>query len=456
MPCASAAGAPALAAGSHAIPLVVGVGVACAVSLAGVAALLLRPHPGPPPPAAAAPSAAATSAVDTNAPALAAGPTLPPSEPHRVFHIGGTGGLRRFAELPPLIPGDEIAVAAGTYHDSALWRFSLDARHPVWVHGPPDGGAIIDGAGLPLDGVWPNHRALFQIEGGCMRISNLVFRNAHNGHNAGGLWLSQGAQGDIEACTLTANDIGLQVTNGDGVDLTDCRISGNGIDPNIAAPNITAYECGHLRLTHCDLTDSIGENLWSTATSTTLIGCRIARSQNAEIVIAAPEHPTPVGASWIIDSVITTAAARRGNQSFVLECLAPGASLGLINDTILLGAAEQVLVTSAAETRITALDCIVSGSNRYAQGPGAWSGAGNALAYGPPPDGLTPGSPDLARRVLELVGSTAPECLQLPGGIAPARWTWSAGAEPDLSLLRGLSEQAWPIGAGAWPVGPGP
>ncbi len=428
----ASAGATVLAAGGGASVLfAAGCTAALVVGLgAGTWSLQHRPTAHPPLPA---PQAAAS------APA--------PHHPGRVFHLGGEGGLARFADLPPLQPGDVVELRAGTYIDAHRFLEDGSASDPITITGPEQGTAHILGDGLLLDGDRGRPRGLVQVEGAHYRIANLTMSGARNGHNAAGVLQLKARDCQVQDCVVQDCDVGIGATYGDGIDAVDCTGPHNGLAADQHAHNLVAYECDRVRLIRCTVVDALGENLWSTATDHELVDCLIGNSDGGEIDIAIPEHPMPMGSTMIRGTAIVGKAQRANNAGYFLRVIGPGRELVLINDALVAGSGLQRLVEGGSGTSVTAVDSLFAGTLDVAVGQASWRGAGDAFQLGCLlPQGMVSAGnapPVPASDLLHWAQS-----VRLPGGVDPAGFTWPDG-RPLLLPARDAADAAgWWIGAG--------
>lgn len=452
---------------SPAIQVMVGVGTGTGVVLgaggaawlgatslmlaAAVGAAVVLSHASHARPFVSAPATAATKAAVPPSPAVA----------HRVLHVGGADGVAHFADLPPLRPGDVVAVAAGIYQEAVRCTVDGTAEAPITITGPVSGEAVLQGAGLVLDGVFPRTRALLEISGSHYRIRRLHLTGARNGHNAAGLRLLRARDIEMDGCRVDGCDIGFAATYGDGIDARGCLLVGNGVPGDGTGPNIVVNGSRALRLQACRVTDAVGENIWSNARTLVLEQCLIAASGGGEIDVlppAADAEPEPAGGpevSVIRRCVLWGSAHRPTNAKRFLVHDGPQRHLLLLQDVLEAGSTSQVLV-QAPTGAVLALNCCFTGSPLIASGAARWLGGGNALASGAslplgcgpailaPPVPAAP--PDRLAQALGWTEGPPPR-----GGVDVTGWAWADGVPcPLLAAAQPAAEARSPANP-PWP-----
>lgn len=189
--------------------------------------------------------------------AIAAGIDLrvrPLGSPAGTVHQVAAGA--RWPDLAKLQPGDVIELAAGTH--AGAWRLTASgtALRPIVVRGAGMEATALDASGASTSGERNGPRAVLQVDGRHVVVSDLSLRGARNtAANAAGLRLLGGADAiTLRGCRIDGCDIGVFADSGPGDLLVeDCVIVGNGT----ASP---------VRTTH---------NLKLANRSSTVRGCRI-------------------------------------------------------------------------------------------------------------------------------------------------------------------------------------
>jgi hypothetical protein len=308
---------------------------------------------------------------DDTAVEVAAGGTLRISAtgalvPTRLLRVDEAGPIRRFADLPPLQPGDTVVVAAGVHRDR--WRLAVSgtAERPITVRGEP--GTIVDGAGIELDG-GAEPRALIEVTGEHCELDGLTLRNARNHEgNAAGIRVFGVGQAVIRDCAARDCDAGIYIHDVGEAQVERCALVGNGSPgPGGAAfGNLVAERLARLGLRWCELSDARrGDNLWSGATENDIAYCRIARADNAEIDLISAGGASARGGT-ILGCLIEAKAERPGNRVRLIAFGgADGGRLALVNDTIVSGLPQaQVIEAASPRCSVSLRDCIVAGQAR--------------------------------------------------------------------------------------------
>jgi hypothetical protein len=320
---------------------------------------------------------------------LAAVPAKP--QVGRLLRVGSGRDFARFADLPPLAPGDVVEVAPGTYHEFLRVDVAGTAECPITVRGI--GEAIIDGTGLELSGL--HSRALVQIAADHCIVEGLRLNGARTPHgNASGVRLMNAATATVRDCEVSGSDLGINIHDCGAVEIERCNLVGNGTPRDGGSgANIYAERLERLSITSCRITDARGNNISSGARWTEIASSWIADGGNAEIDLLSPSSGSEQPHSGlIIGCRIQASAQRTGTRT---RCVAfgnsVGGSLSLVNSTFISALPRIIYIAAATPScSVLAYNCIFSGrAAGLVSGTTALSGSANWIVEGcPTPPGL--------------------------------------------------------------------
>lgn len=205
-----------------------------------------------------------------------------------------------FTKIENAGAGDIVEIAPGTYRFRVRLSNHGTESEPIIIRAlDPDNPPVFDLGGDwcgDWPGSWSNNRAIFHIDGSFYKISDIVFRGAHqaaNSADASGI-RSVGAQNiTVQNCLFEYNDNGVQGT-GENILYEFCEFRYNGKtngQTGDAAHNIYTHG-GTFTFCYCYIHDPLeGQNIHSRSRYMLVKSCLIeyARSYTADIMVDGNE-----------------------------------------------------------------------------------------------------------------------------------------------------------------------
>lgn len=306
------------------------------------------------------------------------------------FQVGPTRAYHTVGSLPALNPGDVVEIDPATYNEVKRWTRSGTAVSNIVVRGVGASRPLFDATGLRVDGAMPNPRAVFQIEGDCITVENIEFKNARNGDNGAGIRVTSGDNVTVRNCKITACDMGIMCDNNSNFLIESSEIAFNGT-PLYDGYSHNLYLGGiSATLRFCYIHDSQnGQNFKSRAHYTELLYNYIADSQDGEIGLVDARETTTVNSHAVmIGNIVISKPRRSGYNSgrFIQFGQDSGqqhlGTLFAFNNTFIAGDGRvQFLSANATGSTVVAVNNIfygsgnivgalgggISGSNNWAQ-----------------------------------------------------------------------------------------
>lgn len=375
---------------------------------------------------------------------------LPASARATTYEVGSGKAHATVASLPKLSPGDVVEISPGTYNEVKRWTDSGAAGSPITIRGVGTTRPIFDATGKTVDGVLPNPRAVFQIEGGHVIVENLEFRNARNGDNGAGIRVAGDEANDVVVrnCKIHDCDMGLMNVS-DNLLIDACEISGNGTPLYDGYSHNLYLGGGKVTLQYSYIHDSQnGQNVKSRAHYTELLYNYIVDSQDGEVgLVDAAETETPNSNAVMIGNVVVSKPRKSGYNSSRFVWFgqdgggAHAGTLHVLNNTFVAGDSRITFLgaDAAAGASLLATNNIFGGSDGIA-GAGPISGSNNCVpksASVPPAFTATvkadpPGFVDGAGRNYHLMASSP--CRDT-GATAPSYKDGSGATQSGVPLF---------------------
>ncbi|HJZ87668.1 MAG TPA: hypothetical protein VKN99_20980, partial [Polyangia bacterium] len=306
------------------------------------------------------------------------------------YQVGAGMPYPTLASLPRLVPGDVVEINPGTYNEVKRWTDSGAVGNPITIRGVGSARPVIDASGRSVDGVLPNPRAVFQIEGGNIVIENLELVNARNGDNGSGIRVTGSGAVNvvIRGCKIDNCDMGIMSDGNDNLLIDASEIASNGTS-SFSGYSHNLYLGGQkTTIQYSYIHDSLyGQNVKSRGHYTELLYNFIADSQDGEVgLVDAAETSAPNSNAVMIGNVVVSKPRMSGwnNGRFVWfgqdQGGAHNGTLYLINNTFMAGDARIYFVdANASGASIVASNNIFYNSNTITGGNGPLSGSNNCV-----------------------------------------------------------------------------
>ena len=145
------------------------------------------------------------------------------------YHVSPTGPISSLKTIVnSLQPGDVVEVEPGTYNEVMRILCNGTVEKPITIRGVGETRPVFDATGLNVNGVMPNPRAVFQIEGANIILENIEFRNARNGDNGSGIRLLNSTNAVVRDCKISYCDMGMMGGDRNVALIESCDIGFNG------------------------------------------------------------------------------------------------------------------------------------------------------------------------------------------------------------------------------------
>lgn len=233
------------------------------------------------------------------------------------YQVGPTRTYHTVAALPPLTAGDTVEIDPATYNEVKRWTVSGTAVKPIVIRGVGGSSPIFDATNQVVDGVLPNPRAVFQIEGNYITLENLEFRDARNGDNGAGIRVTGGHNVTVTNCRITFCDMGIMSDNDSNLLVTASEIASNGTSLYDGFSHNFYLGGNSATIQFCYIHDSLyGQNFKSRAHYTELLYNYIADSQDGEVgLVDAAETATTNSHSLMIGNIVISKPRLSGYNS---------------------------------------------------------------------------------------------------------------------------------------------
>jgi hypothetical protein len=178
--------------------------------------------------------------------------------------------------------GDRITIAAGTYHECAVWR----ANH-LTIEGPgTNPGVVITGDACMGKG-------LFVTIGDDITVRNITFKGARVSDLNGAGIRGEGTNLTVEGARFIDNQNGILAAGvaSSKILIRDSYFEGNGTCERACAHGIYVGQAGLLRVEHTTFVDTVqGHHIKSRALRTEIVDCNISDGDqgNASFLIDVP------------------------------------------------------------------------------------------------------------------------------------------------------------------------
>lgn len=290
-----------------------------------------------------------------------------------VYQVGPGRPYSSVGGLPALNAGDVVEIDSGTYPEVRRWRNSGTATNPIVIRGVGNSRPVFDAAGLTVDGVLPNPRAVFQVEADHITFENLEFKNARNGDNGAGLRITAGNHVTVRNCRITLCDMGMMSDNQSNLVVEASEIASNGTSLYDGFSHNLYLGGNSATVRFCYIHDSLyGQNFKTRAHYTELLYNFIADSQDGEVgLVDAAETAGANSHAVMIGNVVISKPRLSGYNSgrFVQFGQDGGGqhngTLFVFHNTFIAGDGRiQFLSANAGGSRIEARNNIFAGSDR--------------------------------------------------------------------------------------------
>ncbi len=315
------------------------------------------------------------------------------------YQVGPNRAYRTIGGLPALNPGDAVEIDPATYNEVKRWTRSGTAANPIVIRGVGDSRPVFDAAGLTVDGVLPNPRAVFQVEANYITLQNLEFRNARNGDNGAGLRVTSGNNVTVTSCRITQCDMGIMSDHNNNLVIESSEIASNGTALYDGFSHNFYLGGTNTTVRFCYIHDSLyGQNFKTRGHYTELLYNYIADSQDGELgLVDAAETAAANSHAVMIGNIVVSKPRLSGYNSsrFIQFGQDSGGqhngTLFAFNNTFVAGDGRiQFLTANAAGAGIIAANNIFSSSGTITGTPGTGiSGSNNwAQSTGTIPSGF--------------------------------------------------------------------
>jgi len=266
-----------------------------------------------------------------------------------------------------------VEIDPATYNEVKRWRNSGTAASPIVIRGVGASRPVFDAAGLIVDGVLPNPRAVFQVEASFLVLENLEFKNARNGNNGAGLRITGGNHVTVRDCRITFCDMGIMSDSQSNLVIEASEVASNGTSLYDGFSH-NFYLGGHsATIRFCYIHDSLyGQNFKTRAHYTGLFHNFIADSQDGEVgLVDAAETAAANSHAVMIGNIVISKPRLSGyNSGRFIQFGQDGGgqrngTLFAFNNTFIAGDSRiQFLSANAAGARIEARNNVFFGSDR--------------------------------------------------------------------------------------------
>jgi hypothetical protein len=178
--------------------------------------------------------------------------------------------------------GDRVTIAAGTYHECAVWR-----ANRLTIEG------IGTNPGVVITGNSCMGKGLFVTVGNDITVRNITFKGARVSDLNGAGIRGEGINLTVEGARFIDNQNGILAAGvaSSKILIRDSYFEGNGTCEGACAHGIYVGQAGLLRLEHTTFVDTIqGHHIKSRALRTEIVDCNIADGDqgNASFLIDVP------------------------------------------------------------------------------------------------------------------------------------------------------------------------
>ncbi|MCD6364666.1 MAG: hypothetical protein J7M14_02200 [Planctomycetes bacterium] len=230
------------------------------------------------------------------------------------YTVGPTQGLKSIVNR--LTPGDTVRLMPGTYREVMKIQCNGTAAEPITILGL--GNVVFDGAGLNVDGVGANPRAVLQIEGANIIIDNIEIKNASNNHNGSGIRMVYSSNTIIRNVNINNCDMGIMGGNDDYTLIENSDIGFNGtVHYNGYSHNMYMSGAGTVEVRGCYIHDApYGQNFKSRAHYNELWYSWISDSNEGEIgpVDGGTDTSVPNSNFLMVGNTVISKDDRTGNH----------------------------------------------------------------------------------------------------------------------------------------------
>ncbi|MGC9329340.1 MAG: right-handed parallel beta-helix repeat-containing protein, partial [Candidatus Hinthialibacter sp.] len=220
--------------------------------------------------------------------------------------------------LPQLKPGDVVQIDPGVYREVMKITVNGAPGLPIIIRGAGDERPVFDAENLTVSGVGAIPRAIFQIEGACITIENLEFKNARNGNNGAGIRLNSSTNAVIRNCYIHHCDMGIQGGDTETALIEQCEIAFNGSREHNGFSHNFYMMGNQVVVRHCYIHDSLyGQNYKSRAHYNELWFNWIEHSNEGEVgpVDGVGQTDRPYSHTLMVGNVIISKPDRTGNNA---------------------------------------------------------------------------------------------------------------------------------------------
>ena len=289
------------------------------------------------------------------------------------YQVGPARAYSTVGSLPALSPGDKVEVDAAAYNEVKRWTRSGTAESPILIRGIGASRPVFDATGQTVNGVLPNPRAVFQVEGSYITLENLEFKNARNGNNGAGIRITSGNNVTIRNCKITNCDMGIMCDNNSNLLIESSEIAFNGTALYDGYSHNLYLGGNNATLRFCHIHDALnGQNFKTRGHYTELLYCHIADSQDGEVgLVDSAETAAPNSHAVMIGNIIISKPRASGYNSgrFIQFGQDSGGqhngTLYAFNNTFVAGDNRiQFLSANATGASVLAANNIFHGSDR--------------------------------------------------------------------------------------------
>jgi len=247
------------------------------------------------------------------------------------YTVSPTGPITSLKSIVgTLQPGDVVNVEPGTYNEVMRVRCNGTVGQPITIRGVGDTRPVFDATGLTVNGVMPNPRAVFQIEGANIVLENIEMRNARNGDNGSGIRLLGSTNAVVRDCKIHDCDMGMMGGDTNVALVDSCDIGFNGTYDYFGySHNMYMGGDGGLIVRGCYIHDAIcGLNFKTRGHYTELWYNWIEGSNEGElsVVDGGSDTTAPNSNLVMVGNVVASKPNRTGNSGKYVNFGSDGAS----------------------------------------------------------------------------------------------------------------------------------